>query len=353
VGTTVELQVDVTEAAALGMPAEIAVSAILPDPDQLLSSPIVCFGFPGGGYSRRYFTTDLVGGDPGGEAQWHVNRGWIFVAIDHLGFGDSTTPEGNELNYDNVAAGNKVAVETVLAKLADGTLLEGYPTVTEPTTLGIGQSMGGCFTIVLQGQHQVFDGIGALGYSAIHTVVPSKPGGPQAVWPWMLRGSNLETDVPLNLAAVMAAAGPAMGDPETMEQMGQDGAEHPFQWAFHYDDEPASIVARDMKGAAGDLEDLAPWRSASTPTCGIFMVAPGTVATEAASITVPVFVGVGERDVVPNPWMEPFAYKSATDISLFVCPTMAHMHNFASTRHLFWERLHSWGTGVAAQKAVK
>ena len=28
-----------------------------------------------------------------------------------------------------------------------------------------------------------------------------------------------------------------------------------------------------------------------------------------------VFLGMGERDVVPNPWMEPFAFRSSTDIS--------------------------------------
>jgi pimeloyl-ACP methyl ester carboxylesterase len=76
------------------------------------------------------------------------------------------------------------------------------------------------------------------------------------------------------------------------------------------------------------------------------MVAPGAVASEAAAINVPVLVAVGERDVVPNPWMEPFAYKSATDLSLFVCPRMAHMHNFASTRELFWQRIHLWGEDV-------
>jgi pimeloyl-ACP methyl ester carboxylesterase len=83
------------------------------------------------------------------------------------------------------------------------------------------------------------------------------------------------------------------------------------------------------------------------------MVAPGTVATEAASITVPVFIGVGERDVVPDPWMEPKAFKSSSDISVFVCPRMGHMHNFAHTRREFWQRIHSWGAGIAELQGVK
>jgi hypothetical protein len=29
------------------------------------------------------------------------------------------------------------------------------------------------------------------------------------------------------------------------------------------------------------------------------------------------------------------------------------MHNFAHTRREFWQRIHSWGAGVAEMKAVK
>ncbi|HEY3810295.1 MAG TPA: hypothetical protein VGL49_02590 [Acidimicrobiales bacterium] len=349
----VELEIDVTDEAAIGIPARTAATVVLPEPDDLGESPIVCFAFPGGGYSRRYYTFDMPRDQGGGQAGWHAARGWIFVASDHLGFGDSTVPEGNVLNYDNVARGNKATVEQVLARLAAGTLLEGYPAVPEVTSLGIGQSMGGCFTIVLQGQHGTFDGIAALGFSGIHTVVPSRPGGPPAVWPWMMRGADLETAAPLNAAALAAAAGPTLAGQESLEQAAAAASEHPFQWAFHFDDEPPEMVAADMGAAAGSTEGLPSWRSATTPSCGIYMVAPGTVATEAAAITVPVLLAMGERDVVPNPWMEPFAFRSSRDVSLFVCPRMAHMHNFASTRHLFWARIHAWGSGVAALAAVE
>jgi len=336
----IELRVDVTSQVDLGMEAHTAASVFLPDVDRLTDPPVVCFAFPGGGYSRRYFNFDMPGDEGGGQAGWHTARGWIFVACDHLGFGDSTAPEGDVLNYDNVALGNRVTVEAVLARLADGDLAPGFPPVRDVCSLGIGQSMGGCFTIVLQGQHGTFDGIASLGFSGIHTVVPSRPGGPSTPWPWFLRGADMASAVPLNAAALaeaMAAAGSA-ATPAIDE--------HPFRWAFHYDDEPPETVAADMGAMGGDT--LPPWRSATTPSCGTYMVAPGTVATEAAAITVPVLLAMGERDVVPNPWMEPFAFRSSPDITLFVCPRMAHMHNFASTRHRFWERIHSWGTGVAS-----
>jgi len=313
---------------------------------------VVCFGFPGGGYCRRYYSFDMPGDGGGGQAGYHTSKGWIFVACDHLGFGDSTFPEGDGLTYDNVALGNKATVAAVMARLEEGTLLEGYPPVRGATKIGIGQSMGGCFTIVLQGQHGVFDAIASLGFSGIHTVVPSRPGTPPLAWPWVMRGADLATAVPLNAAALAAAGGPPIEGPESLEAAAAVPGEHPFQWAFHFDDEPPDIVAADMAGAAGLTDDLPVWRSATSPACGMYMVAPGTVATEAAAIAVPVLLAMGERDVVPNPWMEPFAFRSSTDVTLYVCPGMAHMHNFAGTRHRFWARIHSWGAGVAASRAA-
>jgi pimeloyl-ACP methyl ester carboxylesterase len=346
----IELKVDVTEAAAMGIPMETAATVFLPD-GELSDPPVVCFAFPGGGYCRRYYSFDMPDGSGGGEARFHCDRGWIFVACDHLGFGDSTIPAGNTLDYENIARANDATVKAVMQKLEQGTLLDGYTRVHGATTLGIGQSMGGCFTIVAQGQLATFDGVGILGYSGIHTVVPSRPGAPAAVWPWVMRGSPLDNPKILNQAALAAAAGPKLGGQKDLAAAASSG-EHPFTWCFHYDDEPAEIVALDMGAASGTGAPLPAWRSATTPLCGLYMVAPGTVAIEAASITVPVLVAVGERDVVPDPWMEAKAYKSAGDISVFICPRMGHMHNFAHTRREFWQRIHSWGSGVAAMRAL-
>src|SRR3546814_912699 len=326
----------------------------------------------------------------------------MFGAWGRLGVGDSTIPEGNALTVDNVAAANHATVQEVMRRLYEGTLVDGLGPITNATTLGIGQSMGGCFAIVAQGQLGTFDGVGILGYSGIHTVVPTRPGQPEAVWPWISRQSSLDNPKILNGAALEASEGPTLGDhaaiseaaargehpfqwsfhyddepadivaldmaasagladplpawrsattpschPETVRPLnsrqrsldkptslygaglvasegptlGEYAAiseaaargEHPFQWSFHYDDEPAIIGARHMAASAGLADPLPAWRSATTPSCGVHMVAPGAVALEAAAITVPVLVAVGERDVVPDPWMEPKAFKSAHD----------------------------------------
>lgn len=338
----VELCIDVTKAAALGKPAETAVSVYLPD-GELANPPVVCLAFPGGGYCRRYYSFDMPDSSAGGEAAFHCARGWIFVACDHLGFGDSTIPDGNELDYESIAHGNNATVSTVIEKLESGTMLAGYPRVIGATKVGIGQSMGGCFTIVAQAHLNTFDGVGILGFSGIHTVAPARPGASAAVWPWAIRGGSLDKPKILNQAALTAAGGSIVAREHSAAAVG----ENPLAWCFHYDDEPADIVALDMCSLSGREGSLPEWRSATIPSCWIYMLAPGAVATEAACITVPVLVAVGERDLVPDPWMEPKAYKSSNDISIFVCPRMAHMHNFAHTRWKFWQRIHSWGTGVA------
>ncbi|HVW43839.1 MAG TPA: hypothetical protein VHC18_21070 [Amycolatopsis sp.] len=336
----IDLRIDVTEAAGIGMPAVTAATVYLPEPDALADPPVVAFAFPGGGYSRGYYGFDMPdSAGQGGQARWHTRQGWIFVACDHLGFGDATVAPPGVLDYDNIARGNLATVEHVTELLRTGGLADGFPPVADPVRLGIGQSMGGCFTIALQGQHRVFDGVAILGYSAIHTVVPSRPGTPEIPWPWLLRGSDPHAPKPLNVAGLAAATAAAAAAPPPTE--------HPFTWAFHWDDEPADVVATDMAANAESFEGPLPsWRSATIPDCGSYMVAPGTVATEAAAIDVPVLVAVGERDVVPNPSLEPFAYKSTPDITVYRCPRMAHMHNFAHTRFDFWRRIHSWGDAV-------
>jgi pimeloyl-ACP methyl ester carboxylesterase len=342
-GLGIDLTIEVAELADLDE-GRIAVTVFLPVPATLAERPIVCFGFPGGGYNRAYFSMDLPGWEPGGEAAWHTARGWIFVAVDHLQVGDSTTYDPDLLTFEQITLANKTAVEAVLRRLAEASVSDSFPAVADPFTVGIGQSMGGCFTLVLQGQHDLFDCVGILGYSAIHTVVPSKPGVPDVAMPYMSRIGYPNTPMIFNMATLAAAAS-AISNADDAAAAVQD-AEHVWTWAFHHDDEPRQIVDEDMAAMSGG--PIPAWRSATTPACAILMVAPGAVATEAASITSPVLVAVGERDVVPDPWMEPKAYRSSKDVTVYVCPRMAHMHNFAPTRIRFWSRLHGWAENIAA-----
>lgn len=349
---TTDLHIDVTDAAGLGEPAAVAVTVHAPDNDALGPHPLVCFAKPGGGYSKEYFTMDLPGPARGAQADWHAQRGWIFVSVDHLGVGaSSTNHEAFRLDYTTVAAASQAAEEEVLTRLAKGDLFDGLPAVADPTRIGIGQSMGGCMTVIQQGRYHCYDGIGVLGYGAIHTHPAPAPGHVPLTFPWVPRDARpdeaIVTNAPALAAAELTAGVGADG------QLNEDEASGPAMgWCFFYDDVDPDLVRRDLQGFPTRNGTVPAWGSATLPaSVAAWCMAPGAVAPEAASVTVPVLVAMGERDVIADPKGEPRAYLSAASVDLYICPKMGHMHNFASTREVFWRRIETWATWVQAAKA--
>jgi alpha-beta hydrolase superfamily lysophospholipase len=339
---SVDLIVDVTEAAGLGEPAHIALTVTVPD--NVGPEPAVCFAKPGAGYSRGYYTADLPGPGPdagtGSQADWHAARGWIFVSVDHLGVGDSSQ-HPDRLTFAPVVAAAQSAEADVLQKLAAGTLIDGLGQVESPLTIGIGQSMGGCLTVVQQGRFHGYDGIGVLGYGVLHTLPPTASGTPPLALPWIPRGEVLGEGVITNAPAL------ARVDPASAPGPGA------LAWGFHYDDVDPDVVARDMTDYPARGGALPPWGSATIPApLVLWCVTPGAVLAEAAAIEVPVLLAMGERDVLTDPRGEIRAYESSASVDLFVCPRMAHMHNFAGTRELFWRRIEAWADWVRACKAA-
>ena len=342
---SIDLRVDVTEAAGLDEPAHLALTVTAPDELPADYPPIVCFAKPGAGYSRGYFTEALPGPAPGvaagAQADWHASRGWIVVAVDHLGVGESSQHDAERLAYTPVAAASQAAEAEVRQKLAAGTLLDGLGPVTDPVTVGIGQSMGGALTIVQQGRFHCYDGIGVLGYSPLRTQPPAEPGLLPIGLPWLGR-DTLPSDGVFTNGFALAL---------DLEQAGGQTAS--MAWGFHFDDIPAELVAQDMDGYPLRGGAMPAWGSAGIPmTVALWSVTPGGALAEAAAVRTPVLVALGERDVLVDPRGETRAYESSPSVDFFVCPRMAHMHNFAGTREVFWRRIHTWGEWVRAWTAA-
>ncbi|HEY6474469.1 MAG TPA: hypothetical protein VIY26_16360 [Acidimicrobiales bacterium] len=344
---SIDLKVDVTEAAGLGEPAHIALTVTVPqDADAVGADPIVCFSKPGAGYSRGYFTTDLPGPGPGkgAQADWHAERGWIFVSVDHLGVGESSLHGAEPLGLAAVAAASEAAEADVLQRLAAGTLMDGLRKVdvARAVKVGIGQSMGGCLTVVQQGRHHSYDGVGVLGFGVLGTLPKTAPGTPPIALPWLPRDAALEDGVVTNGAALAALDPAANPGPSAMA------------WGFHYDDIPAEVLARDMDDYPARRGELPPWGSATIPVPAVLWgVGPGAVMVEAAAITAPVLVAMGERDVLDDPRGELRAYASSDSVDFYVCPRMAHMHNFAGTREELWARIETWAEWVRARRDAR
>jgi pimeloyl-ACP methyl ester carboxylesterase len=322
-----DIEIDVTGAGGLPGPLRTAVTVHLPDSAAAGPLPVL-FGFPGGGYSRRYFDIRTVPGYS--QAEHHTDDGCVFVACDHLFVGDSSQPDIFALTYENLAAANHATVEGVLASLRAGSLGDGVGPVEPSVVVGMGQSMGGCLLTVQQANHRTFDGVAFLGWSGRHTNFPAPDGG-RITYPMPTRGTDLRP-----IADQLGATSPDEGH---------------FRFCFHWPDEEPALLEADLASyrpfsgvVRGD--DRTPWGSATVPPCAVTMMTEGAVAEEAAAIDVPVLVGCGERDVMPDPWAEPDAYRGSRDVSVVVVPQMAHMHNFARTREVLWRRIGAFARTV-------
>lgn len=322
-----EKRIDVSAAAELGETVEMAVSIHLPDPALLPKRPVAIFACPGGGYSRRYFEMRFAGHDGYNEAEWHAARGTIYVTIDHLGVGESTIPDLSRVSFQTLAATHDSCVRQIAGWLQAGTLADGFPAIANLFRLGMGQSMGGGVTILTQGRFATFDAVAPCGVSAIHTVLPQRDA---AAYEQGIRRFD------------------AVAEGRVTSHLESDHTGVDYLYAFHWEDVPEDILHEDMKGGYPIRQTAPEFGSLTIPHCAVQMMLPGVFAADAAAIAVPVLVANGERDTCPNPHAEAGAYAGSRDVSIFIVPTMAHMHNFASTREDLWRRLHGWSRMLAA-----
>ena len=324
----IDLRIDVSEATGLD-DAHIAVSLFLPDPATMGDIPIILFAGPGGGYSRGYFDIHADGHDGYSEAEFHRARGFVYVTIDHLGVGDSTTRHNADLRIETMAAGNDAVVRHMVASLRDGTLAQGFPAIPDPFVVGCGQSLGGGITMIMQGRHRTYDAIAPLGISATHTRLPQ----PTRDLERLTRATYCFTRATPNREMIASRSQRANPD---------------WAYAFHWEETPEDIIAADMKGGYPKRDTTPHWGSLTLPPCAIGCNSPHFFAAEVAMIDVPVLLAMGERDVCPHPHREPAEFTSSPDVSLYIVPSMAHMHNFAPTRARMWQRLNRWARMVAA-----
>jgi alpha-beta hydrolase superfamily lysophospholipase len=324
----IELRVDVTAAADLGEFAEMAVTIHLPDASDLALPAVAIFACPGGGYSRQYYDLSFEGHQDYSEAKWHVQRGTIHVAIDHIGVGDSTVVDLSRISFQTLAATHDACVREIVGRLRAGTLGREFPPV-EPFLVGMGQSMGGGVTILAQARFATFDAIAPCGVSAIHTALPQADEG---AFEHGVRRFD------------------AVAEGRVKSHVDHDHEGVDYRYAFHWDDVPADIVEADMTGGFPVRVSAPSFGSLTIPHCAVTMMLPGAFSADAARVAVPVLIANGERDTCPAPHAEAAAYPASRDIMVFIVPRMAHMHNFASTRAVLWQRLQAWTNTLAAAK---
>ena len=250
-------------------------------------------------------------------------RGFVVIAADPLGVGDSGRPEDGTLcTYDALADAAHGAVQLIRGRLADGTLVADLPPIAAPHIVGVGHSMGGGLVVLQQARWGSYDAIAVLGYTH----------GAKA------RAVSSGDDAALRATAVEQAKG-FWGDQWDARYGVVDKAPH--QSWLNGPDAPADIVAADNANAVI-------W--AAEPYVDALHV--GYTAAYAARVTAPVMIAFGEFDIAEQPRDEAAFYERSNDITLFVLAGSYHCHNFQDGRARLWDRLGAWATEAVTASAL-
>jgi pimeloyl-ACP methyl ester carboxylesterase len=169
-----------------------------------------------------------------------------------------------------------------------------------------------------QAHFSTFSALAVLGFSAIHTFIPTPS------------------------ARILAPAGGGSVAQAWSGELSEDLAH--LRYAYYWDDVDPALADEDL--AAGfpvrTAGPLPPWISRTFPPYAADCMIPGVVAAPAAQIDAPVFVGAGERDVLADVRAEAAAYPNSREVTVTEIPRCAHLHNFSPQRALLWQRLHAW-----------
>lgn len=306
-----------TSVAVDGCALESAATVYLPD----VSPRAVLVCLAGGNMNRRYY--DLRGADGDDSFSFAAQmcaRDFAVVAIDHPGLGDSTRPaDGYALTPERIVEANTQATDALLRRLRGGCLVDGVPAWPELASLGVGHSMGAMLTVLQQAQSRSHRGVALLGFST--------------------RG------LPEYL-------------PPAVREQAKDPAcvrEHLVTWARAMFVQPYPVIRSSGNGEAvygsakADPRGVSALKAATDvllPVPAFRSMIPGNVAAEAAQIEVPVFLGLGTRDMAGPPHEVPAAFRACTDLSLRILEDTGHSHFLFASRGVLFDALADWAVRV-------
>lgn len=304
--------------------APLRIAAEVYAPETLVQPPVALVCLPGGGMSRRYYDLLPADGDLSFSfARQMAARGYIVVTLDHAGIGDSDRPaDSYALTPERVMQANAEATAQLLEQLRSGALLPQFGPLPQLRSVGLGHSMGAMFTVLQQAAHAQHAAIAVLGFST--------RGLPEYLSP---RVKELAAE---SVAAVRAEVLPAARK----------------MFVSDYPQIKGSPTSNSIfAGASADprgVEAIKAARAPLLPVPAFFSMIPGNIAPEAAQVGVPVFLGIGERDMVGPPQQVPAAFTGSQDLTLFIQPQAGHSHFLFASRLALYRRLDVWIRTVLA-----
>jgi hypothetical protein len=317
VAEPVRIEIDVSTVAPAGATVEVG-DLFLPGDGAPRSQPVdlvVCV--PGGGMTRRYF--DLPEHLPG---RWSMARhlveahGLAVLALDHVGVGESPPPhDPYTLTPRVVAAVNAHVVAEAVARLRSGVLVPGIGPRPVRRVVGLGHSMGAMLIVHQQARHHSYDAVALLGFGGAG--LPDHLNDDERGY----AGDHDELELALP-ALVAARFGTALVPPSgggTTDSAFLNPGVRP---------EPRALLGV----ASGVLLALG----------GLTSMIPGASDAALAAVDVPVFLGVGEHDIVDGFDRLPSLLSSAPSVTEFVLPGAGHNHVIADGRELLWAEVGGW-----------
>ncbi len=153
---------DVT--ASIGSGEQLVQRAWLFLPERPADALAVLLCLAGGTYDKHYWHID-INGHPGYSFGQHLaDLGYVVVAVDHLGIGESTDAiASGPLGLALLAKGDADVARQLRERLRRGELHDKIPPTTAPL-VGIGHSMGACLTTMVQATDHPYDAVVLLGY---------------------------------------------------------------------------------------------------------------------------------------------------------------------------------------------
>ena len=292
------IRVDVAHVAPAGVRACV-VDVFSPE----AAVDTVAFCLPGGGFSRRYFDLQVDGDDGSySMARYLVDRGIAVVICDPPGIGESDVPDDPyALTPHTLADVQAAVVDEVSAR---------FPGARR---VGVGHSAGALLTVHQQARHAQFDALVLLGFAGRGLVEH-------------LREEELAY----------------AGDPDGLRAALADLVRARFGDALPVWSSDGSSI---FSGGSAPSAAKAAMRAAQARMLGMLgltSMIPGASAAELAAIDVPVFVGVGSKDITGPPHLIPGDLPNAHDTTLFVLEGAGHTHHIDALRAELWHRVVAW-----------
>jgi len=312
--------IDVSRAVPLPGRFEIAVDVIAPSDLSPSAQVVVLACIPGGFLSRRYFDLEVDGDRRYSFAEAMARRGFVTLAFDSLGVGDSSKPEpverGYALGVEAIARANQAALAGALRRLAGGDPASRVPPLVPVASVGIGHSMGSALTVEQQAL--------ARPHRALVLFSFTTAGVPRFLSP---RQRALAGDPMRARREIGALARETLGSP------------YPERPEGSREDRSAAFGVGSAPPAATEA-----LRRASTNllgTAGLLSMIPGGFTPPADLVDVPVLVALGDGDLHGVDGLASMFPRSPAFES-FVLEDCRHCHFVAGGRERLWTRVAEW-----------